>query len=414
MYAANLVHMFATESLPDICEKVADVDVAAMDVDEVAALARGFAAARAGLDAAEARWLGGLETSGVCDRFGLKTASWVAHETHADRRSVQARVQVGVALAHRFTAVDVALRAGRVTFDHARAFVTVSNPRVVDQIADLQEVLIERAQDRPFHIWRSELVLLVELLDADGPFDPNRDLARNRLHITEVTPGEILFSGTLVGERALRFVDAIKAESDRLWRQLMADHAECPDVAMPTRATVDAMALDNITRRGHARRDTPGRAPIVDITLIMRADQPAAVYTLDGDRLSADRYRHLFCDAAYTAVTVDRVGVPLGMGRTVRYATPGQRRALVVRDGGCVFPGCDAPASWCDAHHVDHWEHDGPTDLDNLALLCRHHHSVTHRTGWHMTATPDQHFQWVTPGGHTLHSQRHRGRPHDP
>jgi hypothetical protein len=308
----------------------------------------------------------------------------------------------------------VALTAGVITFDHARAFVSLANPRVVDQIADLQEVLIERAQDRPFHIWRRELALLVELLDADGPFDPNRDLARNRLHITEVAPGEILFSGMLVGEHALRFVDAIGVESSRVWRQLVADHTECPDLPMPTRATVDAIALDNIVRRGHARRDTPGRAPVTDITLIVRPDDPDAVYTLDGTRLAADRYRHLFCDAAYIAVVVDRVGVPLGMGRTVRHATPAQRRALIVRDGGCVFPGCDAPATWCDAHHVDHWDHHGNTDLDNLALLCRHHHGVTHRTGWAMTTTTDQHFEWITPGGHTLHSQRHRGRPPDP
>jgi hypothetical protein len=218
----------------------------------------------------------------------------------------------------------------------------------------------------------------------------------------------------LVGEHALRFVDAIGVESSRVWRQLVTDHTECPDLAMPTRATVNAIALDNLVRQGHARRDTPGRAPVTDITLIVRPDDPDAVYTRDGDRLNAERYRHLFCDAAYIAVVVDRVGVPLGMGRTVRHATPAQRRALIVRDGGCVFPGCDIPATWCDAHHVDHWDHHGNTDLDNLALLCRHHHGVTHRTGWHMTTTTDQRFAWVTPGGHTLHSQRHRGRPPDP
>jgi hypothetical protein len=207
--------MFAATSLSDLCRSVAEVDVTGLGPVELAGVVRGFAAARAAFDAAEARLLGELETSGVCDRFGSKTASWVAHETRAARGSVQARVRVGVALAHRFASVDVALTAGVITFDHSRAFVSLANPRVVDQIADLQEVLIERAQDRPFHIWRSELALLVELLDADGPFDPNRDLARNRLQITEVAPGEILFSGMLVGEHALRFVDAIGVESSR-------------------------------------------------------------------------------------------------------------------------------------------------------------------------------------------------------
>jgi hypothetical protein len=406
--------MFGTGGVAEVCRQVADVDVAGLGPVELAGVVRGFAAARAALDAAEAHLLGELEARGVCDRFGSKTASWVAHETHADRRSVNTRVQVGVELRHRFAAVDVALAAGVITFDHVRALLQDTNPRVVDQIADMQDVLIAHAQDRPFPVWRSELQALVSLLDQDGPFDPNRELARTHLHITETAPGEIRFSGALVGEHALVFTEAVRVEGDRVRRQMLADHAECGDLAMPTGATITAIALCNLTRRGRARSDTTTRAPVVDITLIMRADQPDAVYTRDGDRLNAERYRHLFCDAAYTAVVVDQVGVPLGLGRTARYATPAQRRALIVRDGGCVFPGCDAPATWCEAHHVDHWDHDGPTDLDNLAMLCRHHHGVTHRAGWAMTATADQWFEWVTPGGHTLHSQRHRGRPPDP
>ena len=85
-----------------------------------------------------------------------------------------------------------------------------------------------------------------------------------------------------------------------------------------------------------------------------------------------------------------------------------QRRALARRDGGCVFPGCACPASWCDAHHVIAWDHDGDT---NLALLCRHHHGVTHRHGWTMTTKPNGTFTWKTPSGDTLHSQRNQGRP---
>jgi len=50
--------------------------------------------------------------------------------------------------------------------------------------------------------------------------------------------------------------------------------------------------------------------------------------------------------------------------------SPAQRKALIVRDGGCIFPGCDRPASWCDAHHIIHWLDSGPTDLWNLCLLC--------------------------------------------
>ena len=118
----------------------------------------------------------------------------------------------------------------------------------------------------------------------------------------------------------------------------------------------------------------------------------------------------LLCDPLITALVVDLLGVPLDMGRKIRLANRDQRRALTQRDGGCIFPGCDCPPSWCDAHHVIWWEHDGPTDIWNLALLCRYHHGVTHRRGWTMTAAGDDWFTWTTPTGDTLHSQRHRGR----
>ena len=62
---------------------------------------------------------------------------------------------------------------------------------------------------------------------------------------------------------------------------------------------------------------------------------------------------------------------PLEVGRTSRVVTAAQRAALVVRDGGCAVAGCDRPPAWCEAHHLRHWLHGGPTDLANLALLCR-------------------------------------------
>jgi hypothetical protein len=69
---------------------------------------------------------------------------------------------------------------------------------------------------------------------------------------------------------------------------------------------------------------------------------------------------------------------PLEVGRATRVVSPAQRAALAVRDGGCRYPGCDRPVAWCDAHHLRHWLHGGPTDLENLVLLCRAHHRAVH------------------------------------
>jgi hypothetical protein len=80
---------------------------------------------------------------------------------------------------------------------------------------------------------------------------------------------------------------------------------------------------------------------------------------------------------------------PLEVGRTSRVVSAAQRNALVVRDRGCAFPGCDRPPGWCEAHHLVHWLHGGPTDLENLALVCRAHHRAVHEGGWRLHRGPD-------------------------
>ncbi len=96
---------------------------------------------------------------------------------------------------------------------------------------------------------------------------------------------------------------------------------------------------------------------------------------------------------------------PLEVGRTSRVVQPAQRNALAVRDGGCVFPNCDRPLAWCEAHHLRHWLHGGPTDLANLALLCRVHHRAVHEGGWRLARGPDGRLTATPP--HRAH-RRHR------
>jgi hypothetical protein len=95
---------------------------------------------------------------------------------------------------------------------------------------------------------------------------------------------------------------------------------------------------------------------------------------------------------------------PLDVGRTTRVIQPAQRVALAVRDGGCVFPGCDRPLAWCEAHHLVHWLDGGPTDLDNLVLLCRAHHRAVHEGGWRLQHQPDGRLTATPP--HRPHRRR--------
>jgi hypothetical protein len=80
-----------------------------------------------------------------------------------------------------------------------------------------------------------------------------------------------------------------------------------------------------------------------------------------------------------------------------RVVQPAQRSALAVRDGGCVFPDCARPLAWCESHHLRHWLHGGPTDLANLALLCRAHHRAVHEGGWRLARGPDGHLTATPP-----------------
>ena len=124
--------------------------------------------------------------------------------------------------------------------------------------------------------------------------------------------------------------------------------------------------------------------------------------------LTSAAVRRIMCDAAITPVVVQRLlaleaatgtdhlaqlltstaVAVLYVGRDKRTVTPAQRRALEARDQHCVFPGCRAHPRRCQAHHVREWENNGPTDIDNLALLCVRHHISVHEGGWSITPTP--------------------------
>ena len=101
-----------------------------------------------------------------------------------------------------------------------------------------------------------------------------------------------------------------------------------------------------------------------------------------GDALPGSVIDRAQCDVGSVQVTVDSCGNPLDVGREERLFTSRQKLALAVRDGGCMWPGCGAPASFCEAHHADHWAEGGRTDTESGLLLCRFHHMLLHNGGW--------------------------------
>jgi hypothetical protein len=127
-----------------------------------------------------------------------------------------------------------------------------------------------------------------------------------------------------------------------------------------------------------------GERPHISITVDLatlegRLPTPGSGAELeDAGPISSEAARRMACDASVSRVITRGSSEPLDVGRRTQVVPAGIRRAVVVRDRGCRFPGCDRPRGWSDAHHVVHWAHGGDTALSNLVLLCRRHHRLVH------------------------------------
>ena len=107
-----------------------------------------------------------------------------------------------------------------------------------------------------------------------------------------------------------------------------------------------------------------------------------------GTPVTASEARRLACGAGILPAVLDGQSQPLDLGRTRRLFTSAQRKALAVRDRHCRADGCDVPAAWCEAHHMQPWSTGGRTDLADGLLLCSFHHHRAHDTRYDMTRMP--------------------------
>jgi hypothetical protein len=167
-----------------------------------------------------------------------------------------------------------------------------------------------------------------------------------------------------------------------------------PDERSPGQRRHDALhtAATMLLRTGDLPR--AGGVPASIIVTIDADDLLAGTghgTTTTGGRLNVAEIIRLADDAELLPTLLTRSlrggGVPLAMGRTRRCATDTQTKALIARDGGCSFPHCTAPPAWCDRHHVIPWRDQGPTDVDNLTLLCGYHHTYFEQRPWRCQMT---------------------------
>ncbi len=166
-----------------------------------------------------------------------------------------------------------------------------------------------------------------------------------------------------------------------------------PDAAPPFPTNADgltAMAENSLARCSVGRTSAAERHQVmvhVDAATLA-GDEPGACLTgrgacaiADGPGIAPETARRLACDCTLVAVGDNRDGQSVSAGRRSRSIPSTTRRALVARDGRCQFPGCERHR-FVDAHHIRHWAHGGDSSLQNLVLLCRHHHRLVHEGGY--------------------------------
>src|SRR6266542_1191965 len=154
------------------------------------------------------------------------------------------------------------------------------------------------------------------------------------------------------------------------------------DPRSPAHRRADAL-LDLCRLAANHTPTAGGEKPHVTVTVDWSTLQGGGTAALgSGVPITAGTARRLACDATIIPTVLGTAGEPLDLGRAARLVSTAQRRALVLRDQGCRFPGCDRPPQWTDAHHLVPWANGGPTDLDNLVSICRWHHSAVHEGGW--------------------------------
>jgi hypothetical protein len=220
-------------------------------------------------------------------------------------------------------------------------------------------------------------------LDPDGsePRDEREpDPAAGELRLWDRRDGRLGLEGYLEPEHGAAFRSLIE--------QLAAPRAATagiPDERTTPQCNADALLeVCGLARAAQDCPRTAGEPPHLTVTIDWDALRTGLGFaTLDyGTRISAAEVRRCACDAKIIPVVMGGRSEPLDVGRAMRTVPLSIRRALVARDHGCVFPGCDRPPGICQAHHRRHWVDGGETSVENCVLLCESHHRHVHHTGW--------------------------------
>ena len=408
--------------------------VSGLDDDALLAAKRQLAELRRRIDATDAvisaeiahRSRPELGYSGLAQRTGARTPERLIQSlTGVSVRQARTEVRVGTLIAATadeptgddspasgsppgpvwLHEVAAAVSAAHLSIDAADAIATgLGSPD--------DHVVIERLRSAAVELLRLAPSLTLEQLaararemraglDATRVAERERALRERRyLHLIRQADGMTRLSGLLDPESAALVTDAFDAiTSPRRGGPRFVDPTAVAEVDALERdaRTTEQVALDSFVEliRAGSLADTSvsvgGRRPAVRV-LVTAEDLAAGVGMgfLEGqtEPVSIPTVERHACEAGIIPILFDN-GDVLRLGRERRLFSGRQRIALAARDGGCIWPGCDRPPSWCEAHHTNQWARDGGrTDVDDGVLLCQHHHLLVHDNGWRIVRLP--------------------------
>lgn len=336
------------------------------DLLELEAQARAF-------DAERLRRLAEIDRRGDFEDEGYtSTAAWLRDRAQMSHGRALGRVELARRLAGMLL-TRAAFASGVIGWESARMLAAARDVHPESFRTD-EATLVEAAESLPPHLLRRALEHWKDAYDPEHVAAAQEAKHRRRfLHVSRTFDGMVRLDGELDPEagttvlsalRSLEEPGALNPTDDRTGAQRRAD------------AFVD-LCRDHLDHGDGPRRG--GEKPHVEVTIDIEALTSATgLARVDDVAISAETARRLACDAGVTRMITKGRSEPLDVGRRTRTVPSSLRRALNRRDDGCSAPGCDRPQRWCDAHHVVHWADGGPTDLDNLVLLCRRHHRMVH------------------------------------
>ena len=293
----------------------------------------------------------------------------VRNELKASGRDAKRDVEAAVRLAE-LPATSEALESGEIPQGHARLIARASSESPIDET-----VLVHAAGEQPF----DEFARTVKRHQQDVADDDGQSLLDRQRHNRKARIFESPDSGmfVLTGEfdqiTGARIATALTAKERQLW------HREDPNKrATPQQRMADALAELIYEPSGEGKSAGTDLLVIADFDVIkQQLDNPRLA---DGSAIPVTELHRLALEANLLPSIFDTKAQNMWLGRKQRTATEAQRVALVARDQHCV--GCGANPLWCRAHHIIWWSKNGPTDLDNLVLVCDDCHHKIHDHGW--------------------------------